>query len=126
MLAVKSGTGSYFNPENLISAYDEILSFKKGVESIISELGLFSEFMKEFRDLITIFRKRVDLAEEIIRKIDARLFNKIPYLGESFGEIGDDIITIEEKVLGMITDRDHVIIVFARMVNSELWPGYSA
>ncbi|SRR6266498_5457485 len=126
MLAVKSGTGSYFNPENLISAYDEILSFKKGVESIISELGLFSEFMKEFRDLITIFRKRVDLAEEIIRKIDARLFNKIVYFGESLGETGDDVIMIEEKISGKITDRDHVITAFVRIVNSELKSGHSA
>jgi hypothetical protein len=82
--------------------------------------------VRELRGLITILRKRLDLAEEIIRKIDARLFNKIAYFGESLGETGDDVIKIEEKVSGMITDRDHVITALARIVNSEFKPGYFA
>jgi hypothetical protein len=85
---------------------------------------LLSESVRELRDLITILRKRVDLAEETIRKTDARLSNKIAYLGESLGETGDDVTTIEEKVSGIITDRDHVITALARIVNSELKPGH--
>jgi hypothetical protein len=82
--------------------------------------------MRKFKIFITIFRKRVDLAEEIIRKIDIRLSNKIAYLRESFGETGNDVITIKEKISRMIIDRDHVIIAFARIVNSEFWSGYFA
>jgi hypothetical protein len=82
--------------------------------------------VREFRGLITIFGKRLNLVEETIRKIDARLSNKIVYFGESLGEIGDDVITIEEKVSGMITDRDYVINVLARIVDSGFKPGYSA
>jgi RNA binding exosome subunit len=87
---------------------------------------LLSESVRELRGLITILGKRLDLVEETIRKTDARLSNKIAYLGESLGETGDDVITIEEKVSGMITDRDHVINVLARIVDSGLKPGHSA
>jgi hypothetical protein len=74
---------------------------------------------------ITILKKRLNLAKEIIRKIDARLSNKIAYLRKRFGETENDIITIKKKVSGIITDRDYVIITLARIVNSEFKSSYS-
>jgi hypothetical protein len=82
--------------------------------------------VREFKDLITIFRKRFNLVEKTIRKIDARLFNKIAYFGESFDKIRNDIITIEKKVSGMIIDRDYVINVFARIIDNGFKSGYFA
>jgi hypothetical protein len=53
--------------------------------------------VKELRGFITIFGKRLDLVEETIRKTDARLSNKIAYLGESFGETGNNGTKIKKK-----------------------------
>jgi chromosome segregation ATPase len=83
-----------------------------------------SESARELRGLITILGKRLDLVEEAIKKID-RLSNRIIDLEESVDEAKDNVEEIDEKVSGMITDRDHVITALARMVNNELGPGHS-
>jgi chromosome segregation ATPase len=87
---------------------------------------LFNESVKKLKGFITILKKRLNLVKEIIKKINARLSNKIAYLRESLSDIKNDIITIKEKISGIITDRDHVIIALARIVNSEFKSGYSA
>jgi hypothetical protein len=79
---------------------------------------LLNKFIREFKDFIPIFRKRVNFAEKIIRKIDIRLFNKIVYLKKNFSEIRNDITTIK-KISRMIIDRDHVITAFTKIINSE-------
>jgi hypothetical protein len=117
--AVKPGTESHFNPENPISAHNEILSPKRGAES---EFGLLSESMRELRELNTILGKRLDIYEATIY----RLSNKVIDLEESLDEAEDDVKEIDEKVSGMITDRDQVITALAKMVNSELSPGHSS
>jgi hypothetical protein len=115
--AVKPEIESYFNPKNQIFTYNEILSLKRGVES---EFGLFNEFIKEFKELYTIFKKRFDIYKAIVY----RLSNKIINLEESFDKAKDDIKEIDKKVSGMIIYRDHVIITLAKMINSELSPGH--
>jgi hypothetical protein len=80
--------------------------------------------VREFKNFITIFEKRLNLAKKTIRKIDARLSNKIAYLRKSFSKTEDDITKIKEKVSGMITDRDHVITALTRIINSEFKPGH--
>jgi hypothetical protein len=87
---------------------------------------LLSEFIREFKKFITIFGKRLNLVKKIIRKTDARLFNKIVYLGKSLSEIRNDITTIKKKISGMIIDRDHVITALAKIVNNEFKPSHSA
>jgi seryl-tRNA synthetase len=87
---------------------------------------LLSKSVKELRNLITIFKKRLNLVKKTIRKTDARLSNKIAYLEKSLNKTEDDIITIEKKISEIITDRDHVINVLARIVDSGLKPGHSA
>jgi hypothetical protein len=75
--------------------------------------------MKEFRNLITIFKKSFNFDKEIIKKINAYLFNKIIYFEKNPNEIENDIITIEKKISKMIIDRDYVIITFTKIMNNE-------
>jgi len=49
---------------------------------------------------------------------------KIVDLEESLNKTKDDVKEIDKKVSRMITDRDHVITTFTKIMNSELSPGY--
>lgn len=78
--------------------------------------------MKKFKELNTILRKRLNIYKTIIY----RLSNKIVNFEENLNKAKDDVKEIDKKISEMITDRDHVIIALAKMVNSELKPGHSA
>ncbi len=49
---------------------------------------------------------------------------KIVNLKKNLDEVKDDVKEINKKISEIIIDRDHVITIFTKMVNSELSSGY--